>query len=302
MLMLGADAARRPNIGVINAATRQSVREALMSYSSTPAKPTTDLELSDVRAALETGSISARYQPIVRLSDRSLVGLEVLARLDHPVMGTVLPDQFVPQIEDAGLAEQLTEVIAQRAFADVTGPHMAHLDTLITINFPLAVLLRSEAVAVLERQCRAFGLPTNRVVVELTERTPVQDFAELRRAIEHVRTLGFQAAIDDVVPDLAGLENLLTIPFTSLKLDKDMVGREETDVKTLDFIRDTVSKAHANGLYVVAEGVETIAAWRQVRSLEVDAAQGFLIARPLPAAAVPAWLEVWERSADSTDS
>ncbi|MGE4047382.1 MAG: EAL domain-containing protein [Acetobacteraceae bacterium] len=297
MLLLGTDAPELPNIGVIRSATSHSVREALMLRPSPSARPVTDLDLSEVKAALEAASISVRYQPIVRLNDRKLIGLEVLARLDHPVVGTVLPDRFVPQIEDAGLAEELTEIVATRAFSDMTGPHLSGEEPFITINFPLQVLVRSEAIVVLERQRAAAGIPTSRVVVELTERTPVEDFDKLRQAVEHVRSLGYRVAIDDVVPGLPGLETLLTIPFTSIKLDKEVVGQHPTDDATGAFVGDMVKTAHAAGLKVIAEGVETVEAWQRMRNLGVDAAQGFLIARPLPAAAIPAWLDGWRSAA-----
>jgi EAL domain-containing protein (putative c-di-GMP-specific phosphodiesterase class I) len=296
MLMLGGGIHRVPFVNVITAATSQSVREALMLNPPKRGQTGTDLQISEVRAALENSQISARYQPIVRLKDRGLAALEVLARLDHPVIGTVMPDRFVPQVEDAGLAEQLTELIAARAFADMTGPALSALKTPITINFPLSVLLRSEAIAVLEAQRIASGLPADQVVVELTESTPVEDFNALRKAVQYVRALGYRAAIDDVSPTVPGLQELLSIPFTSLKLDKDLFTGQFDDADTADFVRDTIRQAHEHDMQVIAEGIETVEMWRKVKALEVDAAQGFLIARPLPAAAVSIWLEGWQAS------
>ena len=296
ILMLGGGINHVPHVNVIAAATSQSVREALMLNPPQRGQTRTDLQLSEVRAALANAQISARYQPIVRLKDRGLAALEVLARLDHPVIGTVMPDRFVPQVEDAGLAEQLTELIAARAFADMTSSALNTLKTPITINFPLSVLLRSEAIAVLEAQRTASGLPADQVVVELTESTPVEDFVTLRKAVEHVRALGYRAAIDDVSPTVPGLRELLSIPFTSLKLDKDLFAGQLDDAGTADFVRDTIRQAHEHGMLVIAEGIETVDMWRKVKALGVDAAQGFLIARPLPAAAVPIWLEGWQAS------
>ncbi len=296
MLMLGGGTRHVPHINVITAATSQSVREALMLNPPQRGQTRTDLHLSEVRAALENAQISARYQPIVRLKDRGLAALEVLARLDHPVIGTVMPDRFVPQVEDAGLAEQLTELIAARAFADMTGSALSALKTPITINFPLSVLLRSEAISVLEAQRTASGLPADQVVVELTESTPVEDFVALRKAVEHVRALGYRAAIDDVSPTVPGLDELLSIPFTSLKLDKDLFTGQFDDAGIADFVRDTIRRAHEHNMQVIAEGIETVEMWRKVKALGVDAAQGFLIARPLPAAAVSIWLEGWRAS------
>jgi EAL domain-containing protein (putative c-di-GMP-specific phosphodiesterase class I) len=252
-----------------------------------------ELNLHELREALDRSLISARYQPIVRIADRQPVALEVLARLDHPVQGTVLPDRFVPQIEDAGLAARLTEVVAARAFADLTAAGLTRHGLLITVNFPLDVLLKTEAIARLDAQRIAAGIPPDMIVVELTESTPVKDFDALRHVLEAVRSRGYSVAIDDVGPAVPGLIELLELPFTSLKLDKDLVIRSGEDPAILDFLRDTTERAHRKGMQVVAEGVETVETWNRMDSIGVDGAQGFLVARPLPAGAVDVWLDAW---------
>ena len=249
--------------------------------------------LAELQAALNGGMISARYQPIVRMADRQVTALEVLARLDHPDQGTVLPDRFVPQIEDGGLAERLTELITERGLADLASPALRDRGLLITLNFPLDVILRPTAIDRLERQREAAGVAPEHVVLELTESRPVLDFAALRQVLDRVRGLGYRVAIDDVTPAVPGLTQLLELPFTSLKLDKDLVAVAGSDPGTLAFLRETTVRAHGSGMLVIAEGVETIETWRLMRSINVDGAQGYLLARPLPAAAVPVWLDAW---------
>jgi len=119
MLLLGGSDLRQPPLNVIRTASSRSVQEALMVGPRQRGAPGVELNLAELREALDHGMISARYQPIVRITDRQPVALEVLARLDHPVQGTVLPDRFIPQIEDGGLAARLTEIVVARAFADI---------------------------------------------------------------------------------------------------------------------------------------------------------------------------------------
>lgn len=293
LLMLGGRPVHRPHLPVISAATSRSVQEALMVGPRSRQSRSRPLDLNELRAALDGGMISARYQPIVRLSDKRPVAVEVLARLDHPDRGTVLPDRFIPQIEDAGLAAQLTELITARAFAELAPLILGARPLVLTLNFPLDVLMRDDAIAALERQRNAAGIPARLVAIELTESMPVQDFDALRRVLERLRTLGYRAAIDDVSPTVPGLRELLMLPFTTLKLDKDFVARSDTDAATMRALRDTIDRAHQASMLVVAEGVETQAGWDLVASLNVDGVQGYLVARPLPAAALPVWLDNW---------
>jgi EAL domain-containing protein (putative c-di-GMP-specific phosphodiesterase class I) len=293
MFMLGETTAVRPHIGVIRCANTSAVREALMPRPPLSGDKQSAMQPTELRDALAGSMIEPRYQPIVRIADRKPMALEALARLNHPVRGTLLPDRFVPQIEDAGLAPELTEIISERAFADMTGPSLAGRGLAITLNFPLDVLLMPAALARLEVQRLAYGIPAERVIIELTESRPVEDFVALRGPLEHLRKLGYRVAIDDVGPAVPGLAQLLELPFTSLKLDKELVQRVEDNAEIASVLGDVVYQAHRRGLIVVAEGVETTSLWHHMQALGADEAQGFLVARPLPVAAVPVWLESW---------
>ena len=251
------------------------------------------MDLAELTAALQGAMIETRYQPIVRIADRRPVGLEVLARLNHPERGTIQPDRFIPQIEDAGLAAELTGLVSARAFGDLAGPFLVGRGLRMSVNFPLDVMLQPAALDRLEEQRIAAGLSADQIAIELTESRPVEDFAVLRRSLERLRGLGYGAAIDDVGPAVPRLAPLLELPFTSLKLDKDLVQKvvEVADIRR--FLADTIVQAHAHGLTVVAEGVETETIWEQMRELGADEVQGFLAARPLPVAAVPIWWDAW---------
>jgi EAL domain-containing protein (putative c-di-GMP-specific phosphodiesterase class I) len=299
LVLLGGDATPKPRRTMVRSATSRSVQEALMVGSRPRRKQPPALNPSDLRAALDGGMISARYQPIVSLTDRRPLALEALARLDHPDQGTVLPDRFVPQIEDAGLAARLTELMTERAFADLASPALRGRSLRVTLNFPLDVILQAAAIERLDAQRQAFGIAADQVVIELTESMPVKNIPELRTVLERIRALGYRAAIDDVAPQVPGLDDLLLLPFTSAKLDKDTVSQAGSDPAMLAFLRDVTTRAHANGMLVVAEGVETVATWDLMRSIGVDGGQGFLLARPLPCAAVPVWLDAWQHNAQT---
>jgi EAL domain-containing protein (putative c-di-GMP-specific phosphodiesterase class I) len=291
MLVLGASDTRHRHIRVIPTATPRSVLEALMANSPPRDRPVMDL--AELRAALKGAMIETRYQPIVRIADRRPVGVEALVRLNHPEKGTLSPDRFVPQIEDAGLAAELTTLVSARAFSDLAGPFMAGRGLRVSVNFPLDVLLLPAALDRLDEQRTAAGIPADRIIVELTESRPVDDIQILRKSLERLRALGYGAAIDDVGPAVPRLAPLLDLPFTSLKLDKELVQQviESAEIET--FLATTIAQAKAHGLTVVAEGVETDAIWDRMKQLGADEVQGFLAARPLPVAAIPVWWDSW---------
>src|SRR4051794_4339939 len=135
------------------------------------------MALSELQTALTGTMIETRYQPIVRLADRKPVAVEVLARMNHPARGTLLPDLFVPQMEDAGLAPALTEIVTRRAFADMANPSLARHDLEIALNFPLDVLLVPQAMALLNAQRQEVNIRPEQVIIELTESKPVEDVA-----------------------------------------------------------------------------------------------------------------------------
>lgn len=291
LLALGRSATPRRRVRVIQTATSRSVREALMAPP--PSRARQAIDPSELRSVLDGAMIETRYQPIIRIADRQPVGLEALARLNHPEKGTMLPDRFVPQLEDAGLAGELTRLVSAQAFADLAGPILGHRGLCMAVNFPLDVLLLPAALDKLEEQRAAFGLGAGQVAIELTESRPVEDFTQLGRSLEHLRRLGYRVAIDDVGPAVPRLEPLLELPFTCLKLDKELVQRIGLCADDHGFVARTIEQAKMRGLFVVAEGVETESIWSEVARMGADAAQGFLAARPLPVAAVPAWWEAW---------
>lgn len=256
------------------------------------------LPLPEIQAALEGAMIETRYQPVVRMADRGVIGFEALVRLNHPALGTVLPDAFVPQIEVAGLGSRLTELVVARALADMTSASMLPSGLSVSLNFPLDVLLGTDAMARLETQRQAAGVPVERLVIELTESQAVRDLVALRGAVEDARRAGYRIVIDDVGPAVAGLDKLLDLPFTGIKLDKELILRLETATDVVVEVERIVILAKARGLTVVAEGVEHVGVWHRLRALGVDQAQGFLVGHPLPAAAVPVWLASWQELPD----
>src|SRR6185437_874554 len=293
LLLLGPPATPAPRIQVIVRASPRSVGAALADAAvEWPNGPPPGMRAKDVRDALTGSMIETRYQPVVRMSDGACVGMEALARLRHPAHGMLAPTHFVPQVENAGLAGQLTDAVARHALAELSRPALDGRDLTIALNFPLDIVLVPETMTRLNAQCAAAGVRPEQIIVELTESRPVEDLAALRRAIERVRRGGYGLAIDDLGPSVPHHAALIEMPFTAVKLDIEVI-RDMHAEDGRAFLLDTIDTARAQGMTIIAEGVEDRDTWRRLEARGVDHAQGFLISRPLPAAALPIWLDAW---------
>ena len=242
ILLLGATEASPPRVGRIATATRRSVTQALAHRPGTETTPP-EMNLRELRDALSGCMIEARYQPVVCLRDARLLGIEALARLNHPERGTLAPDLFVPQLEAAGLGQELTAAVAARAFADMARLPGFARHSFLALNFPLDVMMGPEVLERLDAARAQAGLEPGRVLLELTESRPVADFAGLNAAITRLRRAGYQVAIDDVGPAVPHHQAMMEMPFTAMKLDRSVVQVCGREAEACGFVRRTISFA-----------------------------------------------------------
>jgi len=297
LVMLGSSGHNPPRASVVRLASKQAVTQAIFSDDLPQRTKQSPLSLQELQTALAYGQLHTRYQPIVRLSDGAPVGLEVLARLKHPTYGTLSPDHFIPQMESAGLSRRLTEEVVSRAFAEYS-TYLHPLGLWLAVNFPLDTLMDGQTLEWLDHQRQENGIQASRIIIELTESQPVAALddgalAIFRQAIARLRALGYGLALDDVSPAMQHHEELFDLDFTSAKLDKDLVIQSAHDPVAQTFLTETISLARRAGFAIVAEGVKDDATWQRMRLAGADQAQGFMVARPLPAAAVRIWMEAW---------
>ncbi len=264
-------------------------RMASLALATPKASPT----LTGLRTALAAGMIAVRYQPVVRLRDSVPVAMEVLARLSQPQGELMEPADFVPRLEQAGLSWRLTQAVVRCCFAEWRELNLAALGMALAVNVPLDAMIRRGSASWIERERKAAGIPPAMLILELTESRPVTDVPALREAVERLRGLGYRLAIDDVGPAARAPENLLDMPFASLKLDKDLVAEAGQSAAARQFVERAVASARIAGMRVIAEGIEDNTTWKRMQDLGVDDGQGFMIARPLSAGALQGWRTRW---------
>ena len=255
--------------------------------------PLPPLSASEIAVMFRTEFLECHFQPIVRVRDRRPVGVETLVRMQHPQRGIIGPDHFIPQVERAGLSLRLTEAVARIAVEEIRPAFLEAHDLLITLNLPLDVLLLPEALSRIDAHRALFSVPVERVLIELTESRPVIDLGGLGAALDRWRAAGYRVAIDDMGPEMMHQLELFDLPFSLIKLDKEIVLRSEHDTLARRYLQRTVDNAHRRSLAVIAEGIENEAMWERMDELGVEYIQGYLVARAMPAAALGDWLEMW---------
>lgn len=292
LVFVGQETTASAGIDAIRAASPAALPKAL-TVAARAIEPVA-LTATDIISAFDAGQLDCQFQPIVRLTDGKPVGLEALARLQHPQRGLLTPDSFIPQIETAGLSMRLTEIVVRAAMTGIERGFLERNTMFLTINLPLDVLLVPDALSLLETYRHANGIDIANVLIELTESRPVFDIPALNQTLHRWREAGYHLAIDDLGPEMVNQTDLFELPFHVVKLDKAIVMRSRDNLLAQSYLQRTIASAKARSLRIIAEGIEDGPLWIRMRDLGVDYAQGFLISRAMPASDLGAWLTAWD--------
>lgn len=246
-----------------------------------------------VRAAIANGELVNYYQPKVAVASGRVVGVETLVRWRHPTDGLVLPDQFIGVAEAHGLIDDLTRVVLGAALAQARTWRDAGLALKVAVNVSmdnLAVLGFPDFVA---GAARMAGVPPSDLVLEVTESRLATDLRAPLEILTRLRLKRFGLSIDDFGTGHSSLAQLRDIPFDELKIDRSFVHKAWNDEILRAIFEASLNLARQLGMETVAEGVEDAQDWAFLRSIGCDLAQGYFIARPMPAAELPGWIERW---------
>ncbi len=226
------------------------------------------------------------FQPMVALRDGVCVGVEALARWQHPERGLLNPRDFLPTAEETGLivpiGAWLLEESCRRAVEWCASPHVDGFR--LAVNLSGRQLVHSDLADLVAGVLSRTGLPPDALCIEITETTLMDDLAAGVGAVKALKALGVRVSIDDFGTGYSALGYLRQFPIDDVKIDRTFVERLGTDPEDAAIVSAVVSLGHALGVTVTGEGVETPAQLEMLRALGVDAAQGYLIAPPQPAA------------------
>lgn len=248
----------------------------------------------DLRIAIAAGQLVNHYQPKVNLATGAVHGVETLVRWNHPRDGLVYPDRFIGVAEQYGLIDDLTNSVLSEALRQAGEWRRQGVWLRVAVNLSmdnLGVLDLPDRIA---HQARVHGVEPEDLTLEITESRLMRDMRTALDILTRLRLKRFGLSIDDFGTGHSSLSQLRDIPFTQLKVDHSFVTGAWRDETRRVIYEASLSMARQLGMEMVGEGVEAREDWDFLRSSGCHIAQGWFIAKPMRAAALPAWIEDWQ--------
>lgn len=246
--------------------------------------------VGELRRALSNDELLLQYQPQIRLADGDVSVFEALIRWNHPRLGLLSADDFLPLAEQTGLMDLLTDWVVERALSQIQewGPEGQGIS--VAVNISARNLAKSTfADRVLDAIERS-GVSRCRLILEVTETALFTDVSRAQRTLTRLDDAGVRISLDDFGQGQTSLGLLSHLPLHELKLDRDFVSDMIYHEAHAAIVRSVVDLAHNLGFVVVAEGVENDATLAELRAMRCDFAQGYGVAPPMYASEAMEWL------------
>jgi diguanylate cyclase (GGDEF)-like protein len=240
----------------------------------------------NLRRGLAGRQFLLHYQPKIDLGSRRLVGVEALARWRHPEQGLIMPDVFIPALEDNGLINAFNLWALDTALAQAAAWRQRGIELRMSVNMSVLSLLNPASFGEIEALLAGSltGSPAaGRLMLEITENLFLSDYGRLGDALTRLRGLGVSFSIDDFGTGHSSLARLRKLPVNELKIDRSFVTDMANNPDDAIIVRSTIDLAHNLGLSVVAEGVENAAVLDRLAAMGCDVVQGYHLGRPMPA-------------------
>ena len=236
-----------------------------------------------LRRGIDGGQLTVFYQPKVTLADGRIHAVEALVRWQHPELGLLGPQAFVPLAEHTGLIEQLTTEVLDTALAQCAAWRRRGLDIVVAVNLSPRSLLDGDLPKRIARRLSRWHLPPSALQVEITETSVVSEIDSASRVLDELHTMGVGVAIDDFGTGYSSLVQLQRLHVDEIKIDKSFVLSMDTSRDDEAIVRSTIELGRSLGLRVTAEGVQSAGISERLSALGCDYAQGFYFGHPLPA-------------------
>ena len=246
--------------------------------------------LAELREGIPAGELVVHYQPKVALTDGRVIGVEALVRWQHPERGLLQPGAFLPATEQTALLRPLTLSVLEQALDQAARWQTAGSPLQVAVNLSAANLLDAELPGTVAHELAIRGLPASSLRLEITESTVMADPQRAGVVLAALKDLGIGLTLDDFGTGYSSLAYLRELPVDEMKIDKSFVFDLTNSRENRVILDATTRLARGLELHVVAEGVEDEATLHELGLLGCHSAQGFLIARPLPADEVEAQL------------
>ena len=286
-----------PLLARLDLAMRASKRQRVPVAVYEPAADTASQQslslLGELRSAVLNDQLELLLQPKVAFGSGKVVGAEALVRWRHPVRGVIPPGDFIPFAEQTGFIRELTRWVIEQGTTMLRDLQANGHGLRLSINLSVRDLLDQDLPRKMQDLAELHATAPVTLCLEITESAIMDDPQRAMLTLENLHAMGFKLSIDDFGTGYSSLAYLRRLPVDELKIDKSFVLNMDHDVDDAKIVRSVIDLGHNLGLKVVAEGVETAKIWKLLEALGCDEGQGYLIARPMAAADLSAWVDRW---------
>jgi diguanylate cyclase (GGDEF)-like protein len=245
--------------------------------------------MGELRQGIERGELRVHFQPKVSVRSGQVVGMEALVRWQHPTRGLLSPGLFLSAVENTPLIVPLTDQVINESLRAVAHWRKDGMPIDVSINLTARQVANQDLPRQIEQALASHGLPGDALVVEMTESCLIANPVRTREVLNNLRAAGVGLSIDDFGTGYSSFTQLRDLPVTEIKIDKSFVTTVNGSTANAAIVKSAIDLGHNLGLHVVAEGVETYACLDVLTDMGCDVMQGYLLARPMPAADLTAW-------------
>ena len=238
-----------------------------------------------LRRGIAEDAFVLHYQPFLNLRDGEVWGVEVLIRWRHPEAGLVLPDQFIPLLEEIGMLCEVGEWTVRRACEE-----MKNRKFMVSVNLSPTQFAQDHLAERLQTILDDTSFPPERLLLEVTEQVFMDDHQRVRNTLVELRRRGIKVAMDDFGTGFSSLSYLQLYTPDFLKIDRSFIGKIDDESSSMSIVRSTIDLGHNLGMRVIGEGVEKTTVLESLTRMDCDLVQGFLIARPADLEELNKWL------------
>lgn len=247
--------------------------------------------IRDLRRAAANNELSLHYQPKLDLRDKQVRQAEALLRWQHPQLGNVSPGEFIELAERTGSIQTLTRWVIEEGIRQLSEWNALGLVVQLSLNISADDLLGADLHERVLRLLDLHDVPAGQLIFEITESAIMREPEKALKVLHSLRACGISLSVDDFGTGYSSLAHLKRLPVQELKIDQSFVRNLDETSEDAVIVRSTIEMSHNLGLKVVAEGVEYEHSLRLLERWNCDTAQGYLISRPLTAAAFEAWMQ-----------
>jgi EAL domain-containing protein (putative c-di-GMP-specific phosphodiesterase class I)/CheY-like chemotaxis protein len=278
-----------------------TIRAALQKWNAADVRgnqAVLPIDAEALRAALDADQIKVYYQPKVDTRTGVVRGVEALARWQHPTLGWVPPNQFIPLAENNDLIHALTLHVMNQAMLQLADWQARGLQLSLALNLSPLLLQHPDIAQEISSLQQSYELSAEQIILEVTESSVVSRLEVALGVLARLRLRGFGLSIDDYGTGFSTLQQLARIPFTELKIDRSFVHGAHQRENLRVILRSALDMANKLGLTTVAEGLEMMEDWKLLRECGCSLVQGFLIAKPMPGSDFCDWLKTYSGDED----